>query len=66
LKNSELILAQLSVLSINPREMKTYVCTKPFTQILIAALWVMATISNDWKEHKWSSVGEYLNDPRHP
>lgn len=49
---------QLHSWAIYSREMKTYVCTKAYTQIFNA---VLSIIAPAWKQPRCSSVGEWLN-----
>ena len=42
-------------LGIYPKELKTYVCTKAYTQMLIAALFIIA---ENWKQPTYSLIGE--------
>ena len=46
-------------LGIYSRELKTYVYTKTYTQMFIAALF---TIAKKWKQPKYPSTGEWINN----
>lgn len=50
---------QITLLAIYPKKMKTFVHIKTFTRTFIAALFV---IGKTWKQSKYSSVGEWLNN----
>ena len=46
------------LLGIYPKELKIYVCTKAYTQMFIAALFIIAKF---WKQSRYPSVGEWIN-----
>ena len=48
----------ISLLSIYPNELKTYVHTDTYTQMFIAALFIIA---KTWKQPTCPSVGEWIN-----
>ena len=48
----------ITLLSIYPKDLKTYVHTKTCTWMFIAALFI---ITKTWKQPRFPSVGEWIN-----
>ena len=48
----------IMLLGIYPKELKTYILSKPYTQLFIAALFIIA---KTWKQPRCPSVGEWVN-----
>ena len=49
----------IKLLGIYSKELKTYVHTKPCTQVFIAALFIIA---KPWKQPRYLSSGEWIDE----
>ena len=53
------IVLPIKLLGIYSKELKTYVHTKPCTQVFIAALFIIA---KPWKQPRYLSSGEWIDE----